>query len=111
MADCLFCMIVQGKIPATVVYQDADVIAINDAYPRAPFHVLVMPKKHVPKLSELEDPVLSGTLLQAARKVARDVGKTQSYRLVINTGEGSGQSVQHLHLHLLAGRSFEWPPG
>ena len=57
------------------------------------------------------DPVLSGTLLQAARKVARDVGKTHSYRLVINTGEGSGQSVQHLHLHVLAGRSFEWPPG
>lgn len=111
MADCLFCLIVEGKIPATVVYQDGDVIAINDAYPRAPFHVLVMPKKHVAQLSELEDPVLSGTLLQAARKVAREVAKAQSYRLVINTGEASGQSVQHLHLHVLAGRSFEWPPG
>ena len=111
MADCLFCMIVQGKIPATVVYQDNDVIAINDAYPRAPFHVLVIPRKHVDRLADLDDPGLSGTILQAARKVARQVAKADSYRVVINNGEGSGQSVQHLHIHVLAGRTFEWPPG
>jgi histidine triad (HIT) family protein len=109
--DCLFCRIVAGKIPATVVYEDADIVAINDVFPRAPFHVLVVPRKHVPTLAELDDDALGGRLLQVVRRVARQGGVGDNFRLVVNNGEGAGQSVQHLHLHVLGGREFAWPPG
>ena len=111
MDDCLFCRIVAGKIPATVVYQDDDVIAINDVFPRAPFHVLVVPRKHVARLSELEDEPLGGQLLQTVRRVARQGGVGDGFRLVVNNGDKAGQTVPHLHLHVLGGREFAWPPG
>jgi histidine triad (HIT) family protein len=109
--DCLFCRIVAGKIPATIVYEDDDVMAINDVFPRAPFHVLVVPKKHVEKLSELDDEVLGGQLLQAVRRVTRQGGVAENFRLVVNNGDVAGQTVPHLHLHVLGGREFAWPPG
>ena len=111
MDDCLFCRIVAGKIPATVVYEDDDVIAINDVFPRAPFHVLVVPRKHVARLSELEDEPLGGRLLQAVRRVASQGGVGDNFRLVVNNGDHAGQTVWHLHLHVLGGREFAWPPG
>jgi histidine triad (HIT) family protein len=109
--DCLFCRIVAGKIPATVVYEDDDVMAINDVFPQAPFHVLVVPRKHVAKLSELEDEALGGNLLQTVRRVARQGGVGDNFRLVVNNGDQAGQTVPHLHFHVLAGREFAWPPG
>jgi histidine triad (HIT) family protein len=109
--DCLFCRIVAGKIPATVVYEDDHVMAINDVFPRAPFHVLVVPRKHVEKLSDLEDEALGGRLLQAVRQVARQGGVGDNFRLVLNNGDSAGQNVLHLHFHVLGGREFAWPPG
>jgi histidine triad (HIT) family protein len=111
MDDCLFCRIVAGKIPATVVYEDDHVVAINDVFPRAPFHVLVIPRTHVARLSDLDDEPLGGRLLQAVRRVARQGGVGDSFRLVVNNGDKAGQSVLHLHLHVLGGREFGWPPG
>jgi histidine triad (HIT) family protein len=109
--DCLFCRIVAGKIPATVVYEDDEVMAINDVFPQAPFHVLVVPRKHVARLSELEDEPLGGNLLQTVRRVARQGGVGDNFRLVVNNGDQAGQTVPHLHFHVLAGREFAWPPG
>jgi histidine triad (HIT) family protein len=109
--DCLFCRIVAGKIPATVVYEDDHVMAINDVFPRAPFHVLVVPRKHVEKLSDLDDEPLGGRLLQAVRRVARLGGVADNFRLVVNNGADAGQNVLHLHFHVLGGREFAWPPG
>jgi histidine triad (HIT) family protein len=109
--DCLFCRIVAGKLPATVVYEDDDVMAINDVFPRAPFHVLVVPRKHIAKLSDLDDEPLGGRLLQVVRKVARQGGVGDNFRLVVNNGDHAGQSVWHMHLHVLGGREFGWPPG
>lgn len=111
MDDCLFCRIVAGRIPATIVYEDDDVMAINDVFPRAPFHVLVVPRKHVARLSELEDEPLGGQLLQAVRRVAVQGGVGDNFRLVVNNGDDAGQTVPHLHLHVLGGREFAWPPG
>lgn len=107
----MFCRIVAGKIPATIVYEDDQVMAINDVFPRAPFHVLVVPRKHVEKLSELEDEVLGGRLLQAVRKVASQGGVADNFRLVVNNGDNAGQTVWHVHFHVLGGREFAWPPG
>jgi histidine triad (HIT) family protein len=109
--DCLFCRIVAGKIPATVVYEDDDIVAINDVFPRAPFHVLVVPRRHVEKLADLDDEPLGGRLLQVVRAVARQGGVADNFRLVVNNGDHAGQSVWHLHLHVLGGREFSWPPG
>lgn len=111
MDDCLFCRIVEGKIPATVVYEDDDVMAINDVFPRAPFHVLVVPRRHVARLSDLDDEPLGGRLLQVVRRVARQGGVGDNFRLVVNNGDHAGQTVWHLHLHVLGGREFGWPPG
>jgi histidine triad (HIT) family protein len=111
MDDCLFCRIVGYKVPAQVVFEDDDAMAINDVFPRAPFHVLVMPKRHVARLSDLEDERLAGHLLQVVRRVAREGGHGDDFRLVLNNGSGAGQSVDHLHLHVMAGRPFAWPPG
>ena len=111
MDDCLFCRIVAYKVPAQVVFEDDDAMAINDVFPRAPFHVLVMPKLHVARLSDLEDERLAGRLLGVVRRVARDGGHADDFRLVVNNGSGAGQSVDHLHMHVMAGRPFAWPPG
>jgi histidine triad (HIT) family protein len=111
MDDCLFCRIVGYKVPAQVVFEDDDVMAINDVFPRAPFHVLVLPKIHVARLSDLDDERLAGRLLSAVRRVARDGGHGADFRLVLNNGTGAGQSVEHLHMHVMAGRPFAWPPG
>lgn len=109
-SDCIFCRIASGEVPAETVHRDDDVVAFKDLNPRAPLHVLVIPRRHVAKLGELDDEALGGRLLQAARRVAREAGY-EDYRVVVNNGAGAGQSVGHLHLHVLGGRQFSWPPG
>jgi len=111
VADCVFCKIASKTIPSSIVYETADVVAFKDLTPRAPFHVLVIPRSHVATLSELEDEALGGKLLQAARTVAKKAGHADNFRLVVNNGDTAGQSVWHLHLHVLGGRQFTWPPG
>ncbi|MDX1567014.1 MAG: histidine triad nucleotide-binding protein [Longimicrobiales bacterium] len=112
--DCLFCRIIEGSMDADVVHEDEDVLAFRDINPQAPTHILVIPRKHIASVNELEDDdaTLVGKLYLAARDLAREEGIAENgYRLVMNTREGAGQSVFHIHLHLLGGRSFRWPPG
>ena len=111
MADCVFCKISSKTIPSSIVYETADVVAFKDLTPRAPLHVLVIPRAHVAKLSELEDEALGGKLLQAARTVAKNAGHAANFREVVNNGDTAGQSEWHLELHVLVGRHFMWPPG
>ena len=114
MEDCLFCKIVEKTIAAKIVHEDADTLAFEDIHPQAPVHLLVIPKKHVESLNEASsaDQSMLGGLILAARKLARDKGiDARGYRLVVNTQAGAGQSVFHIHLHLLGGRTFSWPPG
>jgi histidine triad (HIT) family protein len=111
MDDCLFCRIIGGHVPAKIAYEDDEIVAIHDVFPRAPFHVLVLPRRHVPRLADLDDERLGGRLLQAVRAVAERSGQPGGFRVVVNNGEAAGQSVNHLHVHVLAGRSFDWPPG
>jgi histidine triad (HIT) family protein len=111
VVDCVICRIVAGDIPAKLVYQDDLAIAFEDRSPQAPFHVLVVPRAHIPTLADLEDQALGGHLLGVVRKVARAAGHAQNFRVVVNNGDGAGQSVWHLHLHVLGGRQFGWPPG
>jgi len=111
MTDCLFCRIVRGEIPAKLVAQNDDAIAFRDIDPRAPVHVLVVPREHVASMTDA-DPVTLGAVLSLAAHVARQEGVTETgYRVVINTGEHAGQTVHHLHAHLLGGRDMAWPPG
>jgi histidine triad (HIT) family protein len=112
--DCLFCKIGSGQIPAKVVLQDDEILAFDDINPQAPVHVLVIPKRHVVALNEpgAGDQALLGRLLEAATLVARKKGIAEAgYRVVANTGRDGGQSVFHLHLHVLGGRPMAWPPG
>lgn len=114
MADCLFCRIVEGKIPAQKVYEDATCLGFLDINPQAPTHALFVPKRHVATLNDLtqEDRELVGHLHVAAAKVARERGfADQGYRVVMNCNAAAGQTVFHIHLHLLGGRAFTWPPG
>lgn len=113
MADsCLFCRIARGEIPAKVVAQDDVAMAFRDISPQAPTHVLVIPRVHVSTLHEAGDPALLGHLLQMAADVARREGVTDAgYRTVINTNGDGGQTVFHLHVHVLGGRALAWPPG
>jgi histidine triad (HIT) family protein len=111
VAQCVFCGIAAKTVPAKIVYEDDDVVAFQDLNPRAPTHVLVVPRTHVARLSDLDDERLGGKLLQAARRVARDAGHAEDFRLVINNGDHAGQTMWHLHLHVMGGRSFTWPPG
>lgn len=104
--DCVFCKIVDGSIPSTKVYEDEEFLAFRDIHPAAPTHVLVVPKNHVPSLNELDDPELAGKLLLAVAKVARMLGVEKAYRTIFNTGAGAGQSVFHIHAHILAGRDM-----
>jgi histidine triad (HIT) family protein len=114
MSECLFCGIVDGKVPANCVYQDDSVIAFKDITPRAPVHLLIIPRKHIVSVSEIGevDRALIGQIFQVAAQLARDHGIADSgYRVVVNSGGDAGQSVFHLHYHLLGGRSMGWPPG
>ena len=111
MAECIFCKIVAKELPSRLVYEDDDIIAFNDLNARAPLHVLVVPRRHVERLSELDDAALAGKLALVAARIARDAGHGDNFRLVVNNGAGAGQSVFHLHFHVLGGRQFTWPPG
>jgi histidine triad (HIT) family protein len=114
MADCLFCKIVRREIPATIVYEDERVAAFNDIDPQAPTHVLVVPKRHIETLNELgtEDDRLIGELVRRAAAIAGERGLSAGgYRTVFNTNRDAGQTVLHIHLHLLGGRTMAWPPG
>lgn len=108
--DCLFCKILAREVPAEIVYEDDDVLAFNDIYPKAPFHVLIIPKKHIATLNDLEDSdtKLAGMLFTAAKKIAVEQGfADDGYRMMMNCGEGGGQIIFHMHLHLMAGKTFQ----
>lgn len=112
MADCLFCRIVAGEIPATIVKRSDDAVAFRDIDPRAPTHVLVIPTRHVAAVRDADDDAFLGGLLRFAAELARELGlDAGGYRIVTNTGKDAGQSVDHLHFHLLGGRKLSWPPG
>lgn len=115
MADCLFCRIAAGEIPSTIVKRSEDAIAIRDVDPRAPTHVLVIPVKHIAAVRDAKSPDderLLGRLLSFAAGVATELGlDVGGYRIVTNTGKDAGQSVDHLHFHVLGGRRMTWPPG
>jgi histidine triad (HIT) family protein len=111
--DCLFCRIVAGTIPAQRLHEDAHTLAFADIHPQAPTHLLIIPKQHVASMAHATDedtPVL-GHLLAVAAQLARAQKLDAGYRVVVNTGDDGGQTVHHLHLHLLGGRSMTWPPG
>lgn len=111
--DCLFCKILEGKVPAKKVYEDDRTFAFEDINPQAPTHVLIIPKRHIAGLKEAraDDVDLLGYCQLVAAKIARQRGIEQGYRTVYNVGPGAGQSVFHLHLHLIGGRDLKWPPG
>lgn len=114
MDDCIFCLIINGESRCKPVYEDERVFAFEDINPQAPTHILVIPKKHIASLGEVEEAEkeLLGELILRAREIARSRGlDRKGYRLVLNTGPWSGQSVFHIHLHLLGGRPMNWPPG
>ncbi|MGR9051387.1 MAG: histidine triad nucleotide-binding protein [Gammaproteobacteria bacterium] len=112
MTDCLFCKMVAGTITPDVVYEDEKVLAFKDIDPKAPVHLLIIPKTHVATLNDLEDPSLAGHLLLKVAELARQQGLSENgYRTVVNCNEHGGQAVFHLHLHLLGGRQMQWPPG
>lgn len=112
MTECLFCRVLKKEIPSKPVYEDESVYAFHDINPKAPTHVLIIPKKHFEGVAELapEDEKLAGRLIVQAKQIADSLG-LKSYRLVFNSGPEAGQSVFHLHLHLLGGRRMSWPPG
>ena len=113
-ANCLFCRIATGEIPAKKVHEDADVVAFHDINPQAPTHVLVIPRKHIPSLNDLSESDAStiGTTVVRASEIARSLHlHDDGYRLIVNNGEGAGQTVFHIHIHILGGRPFTWPPG
>ena len=111
--DCLFCKIIAGTIPAPRVFEDDKSIAFTDINPQAPTHVLIVPRQHITSLAEatVEDSALLGHLLWVTTEIARQRSLTHGYRTVINSGPDGGQTVDHLHIHLLGGRHMGWPPG
>ena len=115
MADCIFCKIAQKEIPSNLVYEDDQVVAFKDLEPQAPVHVLVIPKKHVESVlafTEEDKDLAAHILVDVIPQLARELGVDEKgFRVVTNTGEEGGQSVKHLHFHLLGGRSLQWPPG
>ncbi len=114
MTDCIFCKIVSGDIPGDIIYQDDDVLAFRDLNPQAPTHILVIPKKHIATTNEIEpeDAELVGKMYLAAKQIAKDEGIAESgYRCVLNCNAEAGQTVFHIHLHILGGRPMGWPPG
>ena len=114
MADCLFCKIVAGQVPATIVFQDDHLVAFKDITPRAPTHVLIVPRRHIASLNDLSagDDALVGEMVRAAAAIATEQGLAdRGYRTVFNCNADAGQTVYHVHLHLLGGRTMTWPPG
>lgn len=114
MKDCLFCKISNGDIPATIIHEDELVIAFNDINPKAPHHVLIIPRKHIATINDLtdDDTELAGHMIQTAKKIAAELGIADNgYRLVFNCNSDGGQEVYHIHLHLLGGCKQTWPPG
>lgn len=114
MTECLFCKFVSGELQPEKVYEDEDVLAFRDINPQAPHHVLIVPKRHIPSINALDeaDAPLIGRLFLVARKIAAELGVAEpGYRTLINCNAAAGQTVFHIHLHLLGGRTFEWPPG
>jgi len=113
MDDCLFCKIGEKKIPSKMVYEDPEIFAFEDIQPQAPTHVLICPRKHLVSLTDAkaDDASMLGKLQLIAAQIAKDRKLTGGYRKVFNNGSGAGQSLLHLHLHLLGGREFRWPPG
>lgn len=109
--DCIFCKIAQKEIPAKLLIETDDIIAFPDINPQAPTHILVIPKEHYETLNEIEDEVILGKLLKAVKDVAKIAGVEDGYRTVLNTGKKAGQEVFHIHFHIIAGRSLDWPPG
>ncbi len=111
MHDCIFCKIIKGEIPSSKVYEDEQVFAFHDISPASKTHVLIIPKTHYDSLREADKNIL-GELLYRAKELAKDLGISETgFRTVINTGKDGGQTVEHLHLHLLGGRAHHWPPG
>ena len=110
MSECIFCQILAGRKPAAIVYEDDRCVAFEDVNPKSPVHVLVVPRKHIPTLSDAADEALLGHLLAVSSRVAKDKG-TGSFRLVINTNAAAGQTIYHLHVHVMGGRAMRWPPG
>ena len=114
MTDCLFCRLIAGELPATFVFQDERLVAFTDINPQAPTHILIVPRRHVASLNELtpEHDGLVGEMIRRAAAIAKERGVSEDgYRTVFNCNRGAGQTVFHVHLHLLGGRSFTWPPG
>ncbi|MBL4583269.1 MAG: histidine triad nucleotide-binding protein [Pseudomonadales bacterium] len=112
--SCIFCKIVAGEIPAEIIYQDDDVMCFKDVAPQAPTHLLVIPKKHIGSIAELKDSDtnLAGKILVTATAMAKDQGISESgYRVAMNCGDEGGQTVGHIHMHVLGGRQMGWPPG
>ena len=114
MTDCLFCRILKGEIPASIIYEDDHVVAFNDINPQAPLHALVVPRRHIASLNDLtpEDDALVGEMIRRAAALAEERGyAARGFRTVFNTNAEAGQTVFHIHLHVLGGRRFTWPPG
>ena len=114
MTDCLFCKIIDGQIPSSKVYEDEFVLAFRDIDPQAPQHIIIIPKEHISSANDItaENSAVIGKIFEAAAKIAKDLGFADNgFRVVNNCGEDGGQTVSHLHFHLLAGRNLGWPPG
>ena len=114
MDNCLFCKIINGEITATKIYENEHIIAFNDIDPKAPIHILVIPKKHIRSINELNssDINLAGEIILAAKKIAKDKGiDSKGVRVVFNTNDDGGQTVYHIHMHIMGGRQMQWPPG
>ena len=111
--DCIFCKIANGEIPATKVYEDETVVAFNDLEPQAPVHVLIIPKMHIASADEINEgnSAVVAHIFEVAAKVAKEKGLSNGYRIVNNCGDEGGQTVKHLHFHLMGGRQFGWPAG
>ena len=113
MNDCLFCKIVKGEIPSQKVYEDDMVYAFNDIAPAAPVHVLIIPKEHITSAADInaDNSKVGAHIFEVAAKIAEEKGLSDGFRVVTNCGDSAGQTVKHLHFHLLSGRDFTWPPG
>jgi len=114
LKECIFCKIIKKEIPSSIIYEDGEILAFNDINPQAPVHVIIIPKRHIERVSELkaEDSELASKLILAGNEIARKKGLVDpGYRLVINCNKDAGQEVFHLHMHMLGGRKMGWPPG
>lgn len=114
MTDCIFCKIAKKELPATIIYEDDDIIAFDDIHPKAPFHKLIIPRQHIPTLNDVKakDMNVLSKMMQTAQELAKNLGiAEEGYRVLMNVNHGGGQVVFHIHLHLLGGRLMAWPPG